>query len=170
MDELIFQGHVSKGVGHHNELGIPGRCQLGTAAPDDWPEKLHPGSLNVELPKGGVPQAFQQHGLPVAVESLDAGLFQPEFEIRQDQIAGNTIRPGPDRGPRGGDAQVWRAFLYEGDRPIGTPQCWVLRRFGSRVNQRLELVAGSRLRDIAELRDDGRIVVTVRMQGRWKAP
>jgi hypothetical protein len=166
MDVLVFRGCVSKGVGHHNELGIPGRSQLGAVVPNDWPEKLRPGSLNIELPKGGVPQAFQQHGLPVSVESLDTGLFQPEFEIMQGQIAGNTI--GRERGPRGGDAQVWRAFLFADGRPLDTPQCWVLRRFGSRVGQRLELVAASRLRDAPGIVDG--LVVTVRMQGHWKVP
>ena len=162
--EIEFHGCIATGVGRHNELGIPGRSQL-SAAPSDWPDKLYPGSLNVELFPDRLPAVFKEHGLPTSVVSLDAGFFEPELEIPHNQIAANTI--GRDRGPRGGDAQVWRAYVYSDNRRIEMPQCWVLRRFGSRVRERLELVAGSRLRDIPGI-VNGRIVM-VRMLGRWRA-
>jgi|GraSoiStandDraft_55_1057291.scaffolds.fasta_scaffold67281_4 hypothetical protein len=48
MTELVFGGVVSSGIGHHAELYVPGRAELSTA-PADWPERLHPGSLNVSI-------------------------------------------------------------------------------------------------------------------------
>src|ERR1051325_5267015 len=161
MDELDFYGYISPGTGHHHELVIPGRSLI-SAAPADWPESLYPGSLNVRLFPQRLPSALSIPGRRATVESLDLGLFQPEFQIPQDRIGNNSI--GRERGPRGGDAQVWRAFIFQDGERVDTPQCWVLRRFGSRVGEQLELVAGSRLRDVKGIADDQ--VVMVKMLGR----
>jgi len=166
MDELIFHGYVAPGMGKHNELGIPGRLLISATAPTDWPERLQPGSLNIRLFADRIPREFSAHGLPPTVTSLDAGRFQPEFEIPQARIANNTIAPDRVRGPRGGDAQVWRAFLSDEGRALDIPQAWVLRRFGSQVGEQLELVSGSRLRDTPGIENDR--VVAVRILGRWQ--
>jgi hypothetical protein len=162
MDELDFHGYIAAGSGRHNELVIPGRLQM-PAAPADWPERLHPGSLNVRLFRDRLPPALSAGGRRATVEIFDLELFQPEFEIPHDRIGNNSF--GRERGPRGGDAQVWRASLFVDGERVDTPQCWVLRRFGSRVGEQLELVSGARLRDVTLLAD-GRVVV-VRVLGRW---
>jgi hypothetical protein len=163
VDELDFHGQVATGVGNHSKLGIPGRGQI-PAAPNDWPATLHGGSLNIKLFTHRMPAAFKAHGLLPSVRSLDSELFRPEFVIPQDRIARNTI--GRERGPKGGDAQVWRAAIFFDGKHLTTPPCWVLRRFGSEVGEQLELVSGERLRDVPAIAKDWSVVM-VRMFGQW---
>lgn len=160
MSELLFAGTVTTGVGHHVELFVPGRGELAKA-PTDWPEKLRPGSLNVLVDR--YPTELREHGLPNNVASLDSGQFVPEFEILRDEFGNNRLGPRPGV-PRGGDAQVWRAKLVveADDRVIA---CWALRRFGSGVGERLEFVAGRRLRDDGLI--DGERVRAV-LNGVWR--
>src|SRR5215510_411114 len=142
MTELVFGGVVSRGVGRHAELQVPGRASLLTA-PTDWPERLHPGSLNVVVDQ--YPPEFRSRGLTNQISELDNGWFAPEFEILRDQFSNNLL--GPRQGvPRGGDAQVWRAVLS--DDAGKAIRCWALRRFGSQVGEQLEFVAATRLRSL----------------------
>jgi hypothetical protein len=48
MDKLEFEGTVINGLGTHSELLVPGRALL-PQAPTDWPETVHPGSLNLRV-------------------------------------------------------------------------------------------------------------------------
>lgn len=159
MSELVFEGFITKGIGRHSELGVPGRSALPTA-PADWPEVLCPGSLNVRIHK--YPEAFDDRGIKRATTALDAAQFIPEFEIPREMLANNRLGPKP-RVPRGGDAQVWRAVL----EVIETGEklnCWVLRRFGSGLADQLELVSEEKLRDRG-IQDRQRVNVV--LQGRW---
>lgn len=163
MDVIEFAGVIVDGMSHHKELGVPGKPHL-PSAPDDWPVVLYPGSLNIGL--NAWPGGFATRELKASVESLDTGLFVPEFEIDRDQFARNLIHPRAGV-PRGGDAQVWRAkVIVAGVIVSPAPPCWVLRRFGSRVGEQLELVSGVRLRDAFRLKNG--IAVLVRLYGFWR--
>jgi len=141
VDELIFEGVVIAGVGRHSELIVPGRSVL-LEAPEDWPNVLFPGSLNVRVER--YPPEFERHGFSNRVEELDRSVFKPTFEIARERLANNRLHPRPGV-PRGGDAQVWRAQIRALDDSL-TLTCWALRRFGSGVGEQLEFVAGQRLR------------------------
>ncbi len=159
MTELLFGGVVSSGLGCHAMLYVPGRAEL-RAAPADWPEHLHPGSLNVSVDL--YPPEFMNRGLRSRVSELDQGRFVPEFEILRNQFRNNKLGPRPGV-PRGGDAQVWRAQLsHAGGGPI--IKCWALRRFGSQVGEQLEFVAERRLRDFGLY--DG-LRVEMALLGEW---
>ena len=96
---------------------------------------------------------------------LDTGRFAPEFEIGRDQFESNLLHPR-DGVPRGGDAQVWRAHVMIARHVMSEPSCWVLRRFGSRVGEQLELVSSVQLRDVYGLKKGTEIIV--RMLGTWR--
>ena len=159
LDELVFHGVVRTGVQSHATLFVPGRSAL-QRAPNDWPEKLYPGSLNVRI--DGYPSGLDKHGLPSRIVALDTGRFGPEFEILRDEFGDNKLLPRSD-APRGGDAQVWRARLQSHE--VQSVNCWVLRRFGSRVGEQLEFVSDQRLRDHGFT--DGQRV-TVSLFGVWR--
>lgn len=127
-------------MGCHASLFVPGRALIAQAD-EDWPLTLYPGSLNIRV--DSLPPQLKEKGLPASVEALDNRLFAPAFEIRRDQFGNNKLRPTPEM-PRRGDAQVWRAKIMTDGREI--VECWVLRRFGSRVEEQLEIVANRRLR------------------------
>lgn len=163
MDELKFFGVICDGIGQFSTLGIPGREELNHA-PDDWPDSLYRGSLNVRVEPHGYPDAFGERGLASSVESLDSGRFQPSFEIPRDQIENNLLFPRLEV-PRGGDAQVWRAVLHRVTDPCTAVVCWLFRRFGARVGEQLELVSRERLKDRGF---PNRTAVTVHVLGRWR--
>ncbi len=160
MAELVFGGVVSGGVGRHAALYVPGRSELNMA-PADWPERLHPGSLNVVVDE--YPEEFRSRGLANRISELDKGRFVPEFEIRREQFRNNLLQSRPGV-PRGGDAQVWRALLSQQNARMAI-RCWALRRFGSQVGEQLEFVAGTRLRDLG-LHDNLRVRAT--LLGEWR--
>jgi hypothetical protein len=162
MDAIEFSGVVVDGTGQYKELGVPGKSQLKTA-PDDWPAVLYRGSLNIRV--AAWPAEFEHNGLEPSVEILDTGRFAPEFEINRDQFEKNLLHPR-DGVPRGGDAQVWRAHVMIARRVMSEPPCWVLRRFGSRVEEQLELVSAVRLRHAYGLGNGTEVVV--RMFGTWR--
>jgi len=158
MTELVFGGVVTGGIGCHATLHVPGRAEL-RAAPADWPERLHPGSLNVAVDQ--YPREFMSRRLTNRISELDKGWFVPEFELLRGQFRNNKQGPRPGV-PRGGDAQVWRALLsHDGGTAI---RCWALRRFGSQVGEQLEFVADGRLRDSGL--DDG-LRVRAALLGEW---
>jgi hypothetical protein len=142
-------------------MTIPGRAEL-SFAPTDWPETLHPGSLNVLIADNGYPDEFFRFP-GEGVQKLDSGCFVPAFVIPGAAIVNNSLRPTADNARRG-DAQVWRAELR--CRETGQAgSCWVLRRIGSARLTGLELVAAERLRDKMSLADGAR--VAVELDGYW---
>jgi hypothetical protein len=141
MDEIKFDGVVTAGIGKYSKLVIPGRSEL-LNCPADWPDTMHPGSLNVRVTH--YPDEFSKWGFDNNVRQLDTAHFRATFEIPRDQILNNMLFPSRDM-PRGGDAQVWRANLSALDGSVGV-SCWVLRRFGSGLRDQLEIVAGEYLR------------------------
>lgn len=141
MDALLFAGRVATGIGCHSNLVVPGGGALKQGA-NGWPLLLHPGSLNIRVDV--FPPQLGEHGLPDEVSALDSGLFAPAFEILRDEFGNNKLRASRDNARRG-DAQVWRAKIDTQGHEIA--DCWVLRRFGSRVGNQLEFVANRRLRD-----------------------
>jgi hypothetical protein len=70
----------------------------------------------------------------------------------------------PSGVPNAGDAQVWRARIEVVDQPL-TPDCWALRRFGSRVGEQLEFVAAKKLRDLGLSSDQTVIAI---LFGNWR--
>lgn len=162
MDELVFKGRVVNGIGRHAELHVPGKSLL-SAAPDDWPEKPYPGSLNILVTQW--PDAFSERKLAHSAKSLDMGGFAPAFTIPQNEMGNNQLGPRPDMAHRG-TAQVWRALLNASDKE--TP-CWVLRRFGSGLRDHIELVSEVGLRDSLGLSRDKEWPASLRMFGEWQS-
>lgn len=159
MNALVFAGRVATGIGRHANLVVPG-CSALKRAVNGWPAALHPGSLNVRV--NVFPSELAEHGLPDEVAALDSGLFAPAFEIFRDEFQNNRLLATRDNA-RCGDAQVWRAVIDTQGRQV--THCWVLRRFGSRVGNQLEFVAGRRLRDEG-LSDDQ--PVSAVLFGNWR--
>jgi hypothetical protein len=149
---LTFQGTVSGGAGKHSEMLIPDLGALPDA-PDDWPERLCPGSLNIVI--AAYPEGFSEPvGRTRGVYQLDDGAFPPAFVIPGDLMTENKLVHNGGPAP----AQVWRARLQVAGRS-GIIPCWVLRRFGSNVGKGrggnvLEIVSADHLREAYDLRDD----------------
>lgn len=161
-DTLTFTGCIVSGKGRHSEMIIPGRPAL-SSAPDDWPEILYPGSLNVRIDdRFGLPKTLAKCAGEF-IQKLDAGMFRPAFEIRFDAIRNNGLKPTPNQ-PRRGDAQVWRASLYLPPRQLRI-DCWVLRRFWSDIKKQLEIVSDKNLRTDFRLADGTYVLVD--LYGTW---
>jgi len=163
MDVLTFRGYIGSGVGRYSEMTIPGRAALPDA-PNDWPETLQSGSLNVKIASDGYPNELLSRCNGELVQKLDSQVFCPTFEIPRNAIQNNKLKPEPDQ-PRRGDAQVWRAALLVPDRQVPF-DCWVLRRFGSRVKEQLEIVSDKHLRTELGLVDGANVVV--HLYGTWE--
>lgn len=162
-NHLTFHGVVKGGIEKFSDMMIPGRAKLSDA-PADWPDVIHPGSLNVLIPDNGFPAEFLNRCQGELIQKLDCGCFVPAFVIPSAAITNNEVRPTNDN-PRRGDAQVWRAQIHNLDNGRSVA-CWVLRRIGSGIRQQIELVASGRLRDKIGLVDGTR--VTVELQGDWR--
>jgi len=164
-DVIQFAGVVVDGIGGFSILDIPGRTRL-ERAPDDWPERLQRGSLNLRVGPGGYPAEFAERQLPIKVETLDHW-FEPEFEIPGYLIGNNTLRP-THAVPRRGDGLVWRAELWhhdgDGEDRIS---CWAFRRLESTVGEQLEFVAAESLR-AKGLGTSSQI--SARLHGKWRSP
>ena len=166
--QLLFEGEIVSGAGKYAELEFPGKEEL-PGAPEEWPESLCPGSLNVMVLEEGYPAGFdapERGGRGVQV--LDDDVFAPSFFIPGALIGGNMLLSESD--PRRGSAQVWRAILRVG----GNSQeygCWVVRRLGSRVGKDrtgnvLEIMSDKRLRHELGVGDqDGERVSVVILEG-----
>lgn len=149
---IEFHGVITPGVGRYSDMTIPGRSALD-AAPDDWPEELCRGSLNVLVetyPKGFSPPVNRTGG----AYQLDDEAFSPAFVIPGELIAENLLK---DNDGRPASAQVWRARLKLKQRG-DVIECWVLRRFGSNVGKGgpgnvLEIVSDTHLRTAHNLKD-----------------
>ena len=140
---------------------IPGRKSL-VLAPEDWPAKLAPGTLNIAIHDGGFPNDFDQLGKGDGLKKLDEGKFRPELAIPPWRIVGNTLQSTPDEPVRG-SAQVWRAEL-EVTCTGEVATCWMLRRLGSDIVSQIELVSDEHLRRRLNLSDGMEVKVTV-----WEA-
>jgi len=148
----IFKGEISSGIGKHTELYVPGYNQL-VKAPENWPEKLHPGSLNVRISSTGYPSIFSEREGAPSIFTLDEGIIPCAFEIPYDSFGNNALRPTAQM-PKRGTAQVWRSTLAIVEQEI---DCWVLRRYGSMVGEVLEVVSHVHLRTAYELQDGQRV-------------
>jgi len=162
VESLNFGGIVINGYGKHSELVIPGRSAL-QSCPSDWPEKLIPGSLNILVSK--FPAEFSARKLPASAKTLDIAGFEPAFTIAQTLMRNNRLTPLPNM-PNKGTAQVWRALLIIADSQT---KCWVLRRFGSGLEDQIELVSDIRLRDTIGLTRDRQWPAIVTMFGNWRS-
>jgi len=156
MTRISFSGVIVDGVGRHVELRVPGRGEI-SQAPSDWPVTLQKGSLNVRIARDGYPDLFAALGLPKSVQSLDVRPFPAAFEIAQDEFGNNRLMPEPNL-PRKGSAQVWRARLASQGHEH---PCWVLRRYGSRVGEQLELLSELYMRSAFQLVNGQSVVVTL---------
>ena len=161
MDELTFGGMIINGIGRHVELALPGRREL-SEAPEDWPDALTPGSLNLRVTE--FPAEFGALKLEPSVKSLDVAGFAPAFTIAQDAMGNNRLRPNSEM-PHRGTAQVWRAVLSVESKQ--TP-CWVLRRFGSGLRDQIEMVSEMHLRTALGLTVNHDWPASVTMFGTWE--
>lgn len=153
---IEFKGKIVSGQGNHSDLGIPGKNKL-PHAPEDWPQILCSGSLNVEISAEDLPKELESLGDGVLIKKLDNGVLKPAFVIEQKAILNNTI--GPNCRVEGiGDAQVWRAKLLV-EKSKKTYDCWVLRRLDSGMTRHLELVSDKHLRKTLNLLDGDMISV-----------
>ena len=162
MDGLTFEGQIINGRGTYVELGVPGRDDV-EGLPQDWPEKLCPGSLNFEIIR--YPAAFVEKGIAKSAKSLDIMGFAPAFELARDAFENNQLGPRPGM-PHGGSAQVWRAKLYVRSQ---VEDCWVLRRFGSGLGRELEIVSAFNLREKLGLDRGSDWPARLELQGVWRA-
>jgi hypothetical protein len=162
MDKLDFEGTVVNGLGTHRELLVPGRALL-PQAPTDWPETLHPGSLNLKI--ASYPPAWSGRGMGNSVRGLDLGTFLPLFVISQDELGNNLLTPTPSK-PKRGIGQVWRASLAANG---GVLDCWILRRIDSDLRDVLELVSGYPIRSRMGLARTRDWPATVTVYGHWPA-
>ena len=137
----IFKGQISKGIGRHVELYVPGRDELENCHPD-WPRKLQPGSLNVRISPDGYPDIFNEAGHRLTVKSLDNRIIKCAFEIPHISFGNNLLLPTKQK-PTRGTAQVWSVLLEANGHSV---PCWVLRRIGSGLGDVLEVVSHLYLR------------------------
>ena len=166
--QLRFEGQIVSGVGRYAELEFPGREEL-LGAPEDWPESLCPGSLNVLVLEEGYPTGFdapERGGRGVQV--LDDGVFAPTFSIPGALIGANKLLSEDDPGR--GSAQVWRGIVRVA-RNSQEYDCWVVRRIGSRagkgrIGNVLEIMSDKRMRDELGVGDqDGERVAVIILEG-----
>ena len=157
MRQLEFSGKIKRNKGLFHNMSIPGRRELASA-PADWPETLIPGSLNIRIDLGLLPDVFSAIGSGKNMKEFDSGDFRPEFEISHDKLMGNSLLPTADQ-PRKGTAQIWRANLATA---AGTDvKCWMLRRIGSSIGAQIELVSEHHLRTLLGLEDGTPVNVTI---------
>lgn len=159
MQKLEFIGVVRSNTGKfHKEMVVPGREALASA-PDDWPDRLAPGTLNIGIDPNKYPNEFAAIGTSDGMKRFDEGRFMAAFVIDQHEINGNTLKPKPGQ-PRRGTAQVWRAELSvicTGE----TAKCWMLRRIGSSISSQIELVSEGHLRSQLKLDDGTPVRITI---------
>ena len=148
--DIVFLGQIVAGCGQHKELGLPGLSELDNA-PDDWPESLHPGSLNILISLSNVPEILNSLGSGRYIQKLDNGFLKPEFVIEQHLIKNNTIGPN-EKDKKRGHAQVWRAII-EAIKTSQKHACWVLRILDSGMWQHIEIVSEKYLRKQLGLAD-----------------
>lgn len=179
MPRADFRGKIVKGRGFHSELEIPGRSALQARSvnvPDDWPEALYPGSLNVHVtqwPDGFVPPNNGRNG----AFRLDGDALAPAFTIPGDLIRNNKLvwdeqiqqaREAPLDAPGiRCPARVWRAELHVLDRQLRVA-CWVLRRRGSKAGAgwHLEIVSQEGIRVTYGLPDTEEYLASVMLYER----
>jgi len=161
MGKLEFEGIVINGIGKHSELFVPGRLLL-PQAPTDWPETLHPGSLNVRVVS--YPAVWRERGLAASVKVLDTGVFPPAFLILREQFGNNQLLPTPSK-PSRGIGQVWRAALFANDHRM---DCWVLRRIDSGLRDVVELIADCAIRNRMNLEATRDWPATIAVYGAWR--
>jgi hypothetical protein len=169
MRKLEFIGTVrSNGDGICEKITLPGRDEL-IVAMADWPTKLAPGTLSIQVNKDGFPESFEEIGQSVGLKKLDVAKFRAALVIPRRLIAGNPTKPDPDH-PTRGFAQVWRAEL----RVIATGQaatCWMFRIIDFDLPLQLELVAEENLRNNLNLCDGAAVKVTVwEAESDWTPP
>jgi hypothetical protein len=167
MRNLEFIGIVRSNSGQFSQdLVFPGRDDL-IVAPEDWPMQLAPGTLNIQIDDDGFPQGHEEFGKSNGLKALDEGKFRAALVIPQRLIAGNPVKPDPDR-PTSGFAQVWRAEL----QVIATSQaatCWMFRIIDSDMLPQIELVAQEHLQSRLNLSDGMAVKVTVwEQESNWK--
>ena len=152
---MRFKGKITKGIGRHSELIVPGRTAI--ESPSDWPDRLQPGSLNVRVDPDGFPATFDAMLNRRSVKNLDDGCLPPVFLILQADFGNNMLRATPEM-PRRGVGQLWRAVLQTDSHVI---HCWVLRRIGSGLCDQLELVSHEHIRSTYGLTDGQVVAVTL---------
>lgn len=155
---IRLNGIIEKGLGGHSRLGIPGRREID-GAPEDWPERFAPGSLNVFV--SAPPAIFAGRK---GFRRLDSGIIPPAFVVPQQSIVNNGLHPKWLK-PRRGMGQAWRATLRAGDRQVSV---WVFRRIGSHMVHHLELISPETLRHKLNLSDGDpvEVVFHIRSDGR----
>lgn len=100
------------------------------------------------------------------IKWLDSGIFTPEFDFTHDKIGSISLPPTPDN-PRRGHANVWRARLIIYQKNVDM-ECWVLRRIGSSLSQKLEMLSEIHVRNTYGLPDDNNYEAEVHLFGCWK--
>ena len=119
---VIFRGEIVTGVGKYSELSFPGRYEI-TEAPQDWPNKLYPGSLNVMVRDDGYPegftsppigpgvQKFDDHRMDAAIAEAKSTLdtFVAALKAGSEGTAGFAVKKGFTYGPDG------KEFIWVGD-------------------------------------------------------
>lgn len=153
---LRFRGRPMKGAGRFaREPVLPGRLIVPNA-PIDWPMTLASGTFNLFIIQ--YPDNFDSLGPDDNTKKFDSGLFAPAFSIPAEMIEGNTLPP-IDHFPQRGTGQAWEAIIY---LPNGKEvPCWMFRRIGSNMPDRIELVSHENIRKTYDIPEDSNIEVTL---------
>ncbi len=150
---LVFHGSPKKGAGKFSiELVIPGRNELADAPPD-WPEYLQPGTLNIFVQQ--LPPTIPDHE---NTAWFDLGEFSPAVIIPSNLIQNNTLPATPEL-PQRGTGQAWRVVMRTGTKL--EIHCWMFRRIGSRMPNRIELVSECCLRDLDGVTENHPVTLTI---------
>ena len=164
IDTLKFVGRVRDGVSKFSGLILPGKDDIAVTIPD-WPTKLEPGSLNVQVEPDGYPSRYLTEFGDTSNTHLDSRKFKPEAELEYSVIKNNTLTPTPEQPDRG-NLQIWRAYLTKIKAGHGI-QCWVLRRVHSTINQDvLECVSEKHLRTSLSLNSNDKVMLEI--EGQWQ--
>ena len=161
---LVFHATVQSGEGRFSRMVFPTKKELEgiESAPDCWPEKIQPGSMNCRV------TAFPDNLYDLAGEgdriaTLDAGKFTPDGRIPREMIENNVVRPYPGGNPDMGIAQVWRCSVTNENTGETFDALHVRRIDGTYppFHGIIELMADRKLRDAHNLKDG--TPLTIRM-------
>ena len=129
---IIFLGKISSGYGLHSTL--------------EFPVRLYPGSLNVEV---------EMEHFPIELIKLDGRGVRKLHGVKE----AFAVNGGAIKNNDLGDAIFWRATLFAKNKIC---DCWIMRRMGSKAWRHLELVSEKYLRDYMDLQDEDKVTVQLR--------
>jgi hypothetical protein len=156
MDRLVFKCQVTSGSGDDRKLVFPTHKDI-PKLPEDWPDKMVPGSLNALTMN--TPSGMRSLGDGDDLQKLDNGKFSPAIVMPREAIINNNLGPCFNT-PNGGVAQAWRARISV-SATGKTVDVWAVRRISSGYRRVIELMSDKNLRQHLRLIDGDKLEVTL---------